>query len=70
MCRTVPCVALALACFFTVQPLRAQNAIIRTSRLPDHAVRVVTPFGQTAKDTLSTDDYPEMRRLPTSIQRR
>ena len=84
MFRTIQCAALAVACLSILQPLHAQNAVIRTARLPDHPVRVVTPFGDTnasvsrldsspnlliaiAKDTLSSDDYPEIRRLIASL---
>src|SRR5580700_1810238 len=84
MCRTVRCVALVVACLATMRLLCGQTAVIRATRLPDHAIRVVTPFGETdasvarldrapnlliaiAKDTLSADDYPEMRRLIASL---
>ena len=41
-----------------LQPLRARNAVVRNARLPDHPVRVVTPFGDTNASVSRLDSAP------------
>ena len=47
-----------MACLAILQPLHAQNAVIRTARPPDHPVRAVTPFGDTNASVSRLDSAP------------
>ena len=56
----IKAVLLGIVYLFAIQRMDGQLAVIRTTSLPNHAVQVVTPFGETSASVTRLDPSPDL----------